>query len=154
MTRWKKLKWAQHVWGSKDVPFLHSLSLMSRVENNLGYKWKSYSTESTCGQESVSCQELRVSISKYGSHGEEGADLMFTSLRERNCNGIHKKSERVMWCQSAGIVDKRDLQRQPEGKTVISMVWFCKHNWCVVGRGVPSVHQCGVGLLNNSGTIA
>lgn len=55
-------------------------------------------------------------------------DLMLISPREGNCNGIHKKSETVMWCQSAGIIHKRDIQREPEGETVISMVLFCKHN--------------------------
>lgn len=47
---------------------------------------------------------------------------MFISLRESNCDGTHKESEIVMWCQATGIIYMRDIQREPEGKTMISMV--------------------------------
>lgn len=84
-----------------------------------------------CGQESVSRApgvNKHIWLTRRGAVRKVIRDVMFISLRESNCNGIHKKSETVMWCQSAGIIHKRDIQREPEGKTVISMVWCCKHN--------------------------
>lgn len=65
------------VGGSEDVHFHIPLSqVYAGIEP---YKWKPYPTEimfrqNTRGQESVSCQELGVRISKYVLHGAVGSE--------------------------------------------------------------------------------
>lgn len=90
--------------------------------------------QNTSGHKSVSCQELRVSISKYGGVWRGGGQtrnkgVMFISLGESNCNGIPATGETVVLCQSAGIMhdvllhECKGMNRKgPEEEMVISSV--------------------------------
>lgn len=64
----------------------------------------------------------QIWLTRRGGVKKEIRDLMFISLRESNCNGIHKKSEAVMWCQSAGIIHERDAERTRRKDSDISGV--------------------------------
>lgn len=60
----------------------------------------------------MACMEMR---------GQE-RDRGLISLRDTNSDGIHKESDTVMWCQSAGVMYTRDTHREQEEKTMISRV--------------------------------
>lgn len=57
---------------------------------------------------------------------------IWCSYLERKQHGYTKRVRQ--WCGVSLLIRARDIQREPGGKTVISMPWFCKHNWCVAGK--------------------